>query len=53
LSGEWLDAGIVLLIVAATVGIGYSREYRAQAAAAALRGGTCASSGGTWWSSAP
>ena len=37
LSGEWLDSGIVLTIVLATVGIGYSREYSAQAAAAALR----------------
>jgi Mg2+-importing ATPase len=37
LSGEWLDSGIVLAIVVATVGIGYSREYSAQAAAAALR----------------
>ena len=37
LSGEWLDATIVLAIVAATVGIGYSREYSAQTAAAALR----------------
>ena len=37
LSGEWLDSGIVLTIVVATVGIGYSREYSAQAAAAALR----------------
>jgi Mg2+-importing ATPase len=36
-SGEWLDAGIVLVIVAATVGIGYSREYSAQIATAALR----------------
>ncbi|HVQ13358.1 MAG TPA: magnesium-translocating P-type ATPase, partial [Vicinamibacterales bacterium] len=38
MSGEWLDAAIVLIIVAATVGIGYSREYSAQTAAAALRG---------------
>jgi Mg2+-importing ATPase len=37
LSGEWLDSGIVLTIVVATVGIGYSREYSAQAAAEALR----------------
>jgi Mg2+-importing ATPase len=36
-SGEWMDAAIVLTIVVATVGIGYSREYSAQAAAAALR----------------
>jgi Mg2+-importing ATPase len=34
---EWFDAGMVLLIVLATVAIGYSREYGAQAAAAALR----------------
>jgi Mg2+-importing ATPase len=37
LTAEWSDATIVLLIVVATVGIGYSREYRAQRAAAALR----------------
>ena len=37
LSGEWLDAAIVVTIVVATVAIGYSREYSAQAAAAALR----------------
>ncbi|MBI2898020.1 MAG: magnesium-translocating P-type ATPase [Deltaproteobacteria bacterium] len=36
-TGEWVDAVIVLVIVGATVGIGYSREYSAQAAAAALR----------------
>lgn len=36
-TGEWLDAAIVLTIVVATVGIGYSREYSAQAAAGALR----------------
>ena len=36
-SGEWLDAAIVIAIVLATVLIGYSREYSAQAAAAALR----------------
>lgn len=35
-AGEWLDAAIVLAIVGATVGIGYSREYSAQTAAAAL-----------------
>ncbi|MCC7009496.1 MAG: magnesium-translocating P-type ATPase [Acidobacteria bacterium] len=34
---EWFDAGIVLTIVLATVGIGYSREYSAAAAAAALQ----------------
>jgi len=37
LTGEWLDAVIVLTIVLATVGVGYAREYSAQAAAAALR----------------
>jgi Mg2+-importing ATPase len=37
LTGEWLDSGIVLVIVISTVGIGYSREYSAQAAADALR----------------
>jgi Mg2+-importing ATPase len=36
-TGEWLDAAIVLTIVIATVSVGYSREYSAQAAAAALR----------------
>ena len=36
-TGEWIDAAIVLTIVAASVGIGYSREYRAQIAAAELR----------------
>ena len=36
LTGEWIDAGIVLAIVVVTVGIGYSREYSAQSAAAAL-----------------
>ena len=36
LSGEWVDAAIVSAIVLATVGIGYSREYSAQAAAEAL-----------------
>lgn len=36
-TGEWLDAAIVLTILIATVGIGYSREYSAQAAAAVLR----------------
>ena len=34
---EWVDATIVLTIVVATVAVGYSREYSAQAAAAALR----------------
>lgn len=37
LSGEWVDAGIVMTIVAATAAIGVSQEYRAQSAAAALR----------------
>jgi magnesium-transporting ATPase (P-type) len=37
LSGEWLDSAIVMMIVIATVAIGYSREYSAQAAAEALR----------------
>jgi Mg2+-importing ATPase len=36
-SGEWIDSMIVVFIVIATAGIGYSREYRAQTAAAALR----------------
>jgi Mg2+-importing ATPase len=36
-TGQWLDAAIVATIVMATVGIGYSREYRAQAVAGALR----------------
>jgi Mg2+-importing ATPase len=37
LSGEWIDAAIVMTIVVVTVVIGYSREYSAQSAAAALR----------------
>jgi P-type Mg2+ transporter len=37
LTAEWADAAIVLVIVVATVALGYSREYRAQSAAAALR----------------
>jgi Mg2+-importing ATPase len=37
LTAEWSDAAIVLAIVLATVGIGYVREYGAQAAVAALR----------------
>jgi Mg2+-importing ATPase len=37
LSGEWIDAAIVMTIVVATVLIGFSREYSAQSAAAALR----------------
>jgi Mg2+-importing ATPase len=36
-TGEWLDATIVVTIVTATVAFAYSREYSAQAAAAALR----------------
>ena len=38
LTGQWLDASIVLVIVSASVGVGYVREYSAQAAAAALEG---------------
>ncbi len=37
LTGEPIDAAIVLVIVLASVWIGYSREYRAQTAAEALR----------------
>jgi P-type Mg2+ transporter len=37
LTGEWIDASIVLIIVAATAAIGYVREYSAETAAAALR----------------
>jgi Mg2+-importing ATPase len=37
LTGEWVDAAIVMAIVLASVGVGYTREYSAQAAAAALR----------------
>jgi Mg2+-importing ATPase len=36
-AGEWVDAAIVLAIIVASVGIGYSREYRAQSAAAQLQ----------------
>jgi Mg2+-importing ATPase len=36
LTGEWIDAAIVLTIVVATAGVGYAREYSAHAAAAAL-----------------
>ena len=36
-TGEWVDAGIVLAIVLTSTVIGYSREYRAQHAAAQLR----------------
>lgn len=35
-TGEWLDATIVTVIVVVTVALGYHREYRAQVAAAAL-----------------
>ena len=37
LTSAWLDAAIVLAIVVVTVALGYSREYRADRAAAALR----------------
>jgi P-type Mg2+ transporter len=37
LTREWLDAAIVFAILVASVGIGYSREYRAQVAADKLR----------------
>jgi Mg2+-importing ATPase len=37
LTAEWVDSLIVLLIVLATVGIGYYREYSAQSAAEALQ----------------
>jgi Mg2+-importing ATPase len=37
LTGEWIDAAIVFAILVASVGIGYSREYRAQVAADKLR----------------
>ena len=37
LTGQWMDAAIVLTIVVATVLLGYTREYGAQTAAAALR----------------
>jgi Mg2+-importing ATPase len=37
LTGDWVDAVIVLTILLASVGIGYSREYRAQSAALALQ----------------
>jgi Mg2+-importing ATPase len=36
LTGEWFDAAIVVTIVVVTAAVGYSREYSAQAAAAAL-----------------
>ena len=37
ITGEWIDAVIVLAIVFASAAIGYTREYRAQSAAARLR----------------
>ena len=37
ISGEWIDASIVLIILVVSIGIGYQREYGAQRAAAALR----------------
>jgi Mg2+-importing ATPase len=37
LTGAWIDAAIVLTILVASIGIGYSREYRAQVAADELR----------------
>jgi len=37
LTGEWLDALIVVLIVLASAGFGYTREWSAQSAVAALR----------------
>lgn len=36
-TGQWTDAAVILTILLASVGIGYSREYRAATAAAALR----------------
>ena len=37
LTGEWVDAAIVFTIVFASIGLGFSREYSAQKAAAALK----------------
>ena len=37
MTGEWVDAVIVFMIVLATVSIGYAREYNAETAAAALQ----------------
>src|SRR6185503_13584966 len=37
MTGEWVDAAIVVVIVLATVSIGYTREYQAETAAAALQ----------------
>jgi magnesium-transporting ATPase (P-type) len=39
ITGAWVDAAIVLVIVGASVGIGFAREYAAQSAAAALERG--------------
>ncbi|MGZ7078523.1 MAG: magnesium-translocating P-type ATPase [Thermoanaerobaculia bacterium] len=36
-TGEWVDATIVILIVVASAGVGFVREYSAQRATAALR----------------
>jgi Mg2+-importing ATPase len=36
-TGEWADAAVIAAILAASIGIGYSREYRAASAAARLR----------------
>jgi P-type Mg2+ transporter len=36
-TGEWIDAAIVVVIVAASVVLGFSREYAAETATAALR----------------
>jgi Mg2+-importing ATPase len=37
LTGQWIDAAIVTVIVLASAGLGFVREYSAQAAAASLR----------------
>ncbi|MFO1406774.1 MAG: magnesium-translocating P-type ATPase [Steroidobacteraceae bacterium] len=37
LTGEWVDAGIVVAIIVATAGIGAAREYQARLAADALK----------------
>ena len=36
-TGQWIDATIVILIILASAGLGFVREYNAQAAASALR----------------
>lgn len=36
-TGQWIDATIVMVIILASAGLGFVREYRAAAAAAALR----------------